>query len=124
MPNPLPSNTDSAQQDEPGRCPICLHPGCTDCTSFTRFVEHFGDLTEPTGVWVVAGTSWGYEGPGYVIPYPNQFEALQAANETDYHRARFVPYGTDLNDVMNGRVNPATPQHEHAPSCPICQRAA
>ncbi len=56
---------------------------------------------QPAGVWVVAGTSWIYEGPGCVIPYATKLEALEVANEDDYRRAWFVPFGVDLRDVMN-----------------------
>ncbi|NEW49358.1 hypothetical protein GV792_04780 [Nocardia cyriacigeorgica] len=65
---------------------------------------------QPAGVWVVAGTSWIYEGPGCVIPYATEVEALRAANETEYYRAWFVPYGADLNDVMNARYKTAEPK--------------
>jgi hypothetical protein len=53
------------------------------------------------GVWMVAGTSWGYEGPGYAIPYATELDALRAVNEETYLRAYFVPFGKDLQEVMN-----------------------
>ncbi|WP_029924031.1 hypothetical protein [Nocardia otitidiscaviarum] len=60
--------------------------------------------TEQPGVWVVAGTSWGYEGPYQVVPYPSETDALRAANGEDFVRAWFVPFGEDLRDVMNERL--------------------
>lgn len=55
----------------------------------------------PEGVWLVAGTSWSCDGPGWVTPYPAEMEALRAVNETDYLRAYFVPFGEDLREVMS-----------------------
>lgn len=59
------------------------------------------ESTERPGVWIVAGTSWLYEGPGYVIPYPTEIDALRAVNESEFLRAYFVPFGADLREVMN-----------------------
>lgn len=56
---------------------------------------------KPAGVWIVAGTSWIYDGPSYVIPYANEVDAMRVANQVDYQRAYFVPFGVDLQDVMN-----------------------
>ncbi|MGW5387173.1 hypothetical protein [Nocardia sp. NPDC003963] len=61
------------------------------------------EQNETAGVWVVAGTSWGYEGPGWVTPYPSELEALHAANQEEFVRAYFVPFGKDLREVMNER---------------------
>jgi hypothetical protein len=55
------------------------------------------------GVWIVSGTFWGYEGPGYATPYATEVEALRAVNEETYLRAWFVPFGKDLQEVMNER---------------------
>lgn len=60
----------------------------------------------PTGVWVVAYRSW-IEGPGEVIPYPDEIAAMRAANEDEYARAWFVPFGKDLREVMNERFTRA-----------------
>ncbi|MFE3081814.1 hypothetical protein [Nocardia tengchongensis] len=56
----------------------------------------------PTGVWVVADRSW-IDGPGDVTPYPDEIEAMRAANADEYRRAWFVPFGKDLREVMNER---------------------
>ena len=57
----------------------------------------------PTGVWVVADRYWGTEGPGEVIPYPDEMAAMRAANEDQSYRAWFVPFGKDLREIMNDR---------------------
>ncbi|MFD6357920.1 hypothetical protein [Nocardia tengchongensis] len=60
-------------------------------------------MAEPTtGVWVVADRSW-IDGPGEVIPYPDEIAAMRAANEEQFRRAWFVPFGKDLREVMNER---------------------
>lgn len=54
------------------------------------------------GTWIVANRYWNMRGgPGDVVPYPNEIRALRAANETEYLKAWFVPFGTSLRDVMN-----------------------
>ena len=52
------------------------------------------------GVWIVAGTTWGYEGPSYVVPHASETDAMRAANDAEYQRAYFVPFGKDLREVM------------------------
>lgn len=65
-------------------------------------------MTAPTedqpGVWIVADTWWGDEGPGETIPYATKLEALQAVNDAGWQRrAWFVPFGKELREVMNER---------------------
>ncbi len=52
------------------------------------------------GVWLVADTSWGYDGLSQVVPFPTEVEAMRAANTNEYLRAYFVPFGTDLREAM------------------------
>lgn len=75
-----------------------------DGADFERRTRLMGTVQLPPeaaeGVWVVAGQVWGYEGPYQVTPYPSEVEALRAANADDMLRAYFVPFGTDLREVM------------------------
>ncbi len=70
------------------------------------------DIPVPsTGVWIVASTSWGSEGPSEATPYADEVSALRAANTDTYLRAWFVPFGVDLREVMNGTWKPESPNN-------------
>lgn len=55
---------------------------------------------KPAGVWVVADRVW-IDGPGWVIPFATEIEALRSVNSGEGERVFFVPFGVDLRDVMN-----------------------
>ncbi|MFE3229316.1 hypothetical protein [Nocardia sp. NPDC059228] len=57
-------------------------------------------MAEPTGVWVVTDHYWPADGLSEVTPYPDEIEAMRAANADQFRRAWFVPFGKDIRDVM------------------------
>lgn len=51
------------------------------------------------GVWMYAHEI-PHEGITMAVPYATEVDALRAANAGDYGRVVFVPFGTDLKDVL------------------------
>lgn len=83
--------------------PFHHHDGgpCAECGPDAASVDIVLPGTSPAGVWILAGRIWGYEGPSWAIPFATEVEALRAMNAGDGERVYFVPFGVDLQAVMN-----------------------
>jgi len=53
----------------------------------------------PAGVWMYVN-EYPHEGITMAIPYATETDALRAANEGDVGKAVFVPFGSDLKDML------------------------
>ncbi|WP_280476297.1 hypothetical protein [Nocardia farcinica] len=66
------------------------------------WVDPVSSSTEP-GVWLV---SYEYDGGDHVIPFATEIEALRYVNSQHHNRAWFVPFGSNLHDVVYGIGEP------------------